>query len=322
MQDNKEIAKERTLQQFSHALGESLIEFLHDDSVFEIMCNPDGTVWVDTFGQGFVDTGIVLPPERSKLIIQSVAALSGQVITKEIPALQAEIPDSHVCSSARFQGELPHIVEAPSFNIRKHKDLNFSLKDYVNQGIMTEKQYEYLMMAIKEQKNIIAAGGTKSGKTTLLNAILQEISNSSDRIVMIEDTPELRCNAKNNVSFRTTDTVDMDMLLRFTLRKSPNRIVVGEVRGREALTLLDAWSTGHRGGCSTVHSDSALDTLYRLESLVARSSLTSQHETVGRAVDVIIYIKYTNGGRRSIEQIIEVDGYDVKNKEYKYRVIF
>lgn len=321
MSTKDNISRERTLTMFQHAMGPDILKFMHDPKIFEIMLNPDGTLWVDTFDRGCIDTGIHMDANQATLLINSVAALTGQVINKEIlPALQAEIPDSHLCDSARFQGELPNIVSAPSFNIRKHPKVILTLDDYVKNEIMTAEQYNYLLTAIQSEKNIIAAGGTKSGKTTLLNAILQEISKYNDRIVLIEDTPELRCNAKNNVSLRTTEHVDMDMLLRFTLRKSPNRIVVGEVRGKEALTLLDSWSTGHRGGCSTVHSDSAVDTLYRLEGLVSRTSATPQHETVGRAIDVIIYVKY-HGGKRKIQDIIEVEKYDPLKKEYIYRKV-
>ena len=306
---NIETSRDRTLETFAYECQQCGIkEFLDDDDITEIMVNPNGSLWLNI-----------------KNLIFRVAALTDQIINMEkIPALQAEIPQSYVCDAARFQAELPNIVSGPSMNIRKYTKVVLTLEDYVKNGTMTQQQYNVLMNAIREHKNIIAAGGTASGKTTLLNAILHEISNSNDRIVMIEDTPELKCDAKNNVSFRTTEFVDMDMLLRFTLRKTPNRIVVGEIRGKEALTLLDAWSTGHRGGCSTVHADSALDTLHRLESLVTRASLTPQNETVGRAVDMVVYIKAKetdNGTERKIEQIIEVDGYNLDTKKYEYRIV-
>jgi len=312
----------RTLETFAYECQKSGIqEYLDDEDVSEIMVNPDGTLWLNTHSKGFVDTGKVLPALSVKNIIFRVAALTDQIINMDkIPALQAEIPQSYVCDAARFQAELPNIVSGPSMNIRKYTKVVLTLEDYVKNGTMTQQQYDVLMKAIKEHKNIIAAGGTNSGKTTLLNAILHEISATNDRVVMIEDTPELKCDAKNNVSFRTTEFVDMDMLLRFTLRKTPNRIVVGEIRGKEALTLLDAWSTGHRGGCSTVHADSAIDTLHRLESLVTRASLTPQNETVGRAVDMVIYIKL-KGTERKIDQIIEVDGYNIDTQKYEYRVV-
>ena len=180
---------------------------------------------------------------------------------------------------------------------------------------MTTRQKAIIMTAIQQKKNIIAAGGTKSGKTTLLNAILQEISKLPDRVILIEDAPELRCTAKDHVSLRTMPNVTMDHLLRATLRKTPDRIVVGEVRGGEALSLLDAWSTGHSGGCSTVHSNSAMDTLIRLENMTSRVARNPQQFTISRAVDMIVYLKYEHLKRR-IEEIISVESYDYVTHQY------
>lgn len=297
-------------------LGADILKCMHDDDVFEVIVNPDGMLWVDTFSSGFVNTGIRIEPETTKRIIYCVASLSGQVIDlAKDPSLQADIPSSHLFANARFQAELPAIVEAPSFNIRKHSKNVFTLNDYVEQGTMTERQREIIIQSIHEGKNLIAAGGTKSGKTTLLNAILSEISNLGERIITIEDTKELNCTATNKVALYTTDAVDMDSLLRKTLRLSPNRIVVGEVRGKEALTLIDAWSTGHRGGCSTVHSNSALETLFRLEEMVSRVSLTPQQAAISRAIDVVVYLRYKNTNRK-LEEIVAVDGFDNVKKEY------
>ena len=145
--------------------------------------------------------------------------------------------------------------------------------------------------------------------------MLAEISKLDEHIVTIEDTRELKCSAENFVALNTTDSVDMDNLLRKTLRLSPNRIVVGEIRGKEALTLIDAWSTGHRGGCSTVHSDSAMDTLYRLEDLVSRVSISAQQAGIARAIDVVIYIA-KRAIRRGIEEVLSIDGWDRERHEY------
>ena len=240
---------ERRLRVLETCLGRSIMQYMHDDNVTEVMVNPDGRLWLDTFDKGVVPTDVVMEPEDTKRIIYMVASISGQVIDLKVdPSLQANIPASRLFSNCRFQAELPPIVNAPSFNIRKHSKIVITLDDYVRQGTMTEMQRQVILDAIHGKKNIIAAGGTGSGKTTLLNAILAEISTLGDRIVTIEDTKELKCTAENYVALSTTDTVDMDNLLRKTLRLSPNRIVVGEVRGKEALTLVDAWSTGHRGG--------------------------------------------------------------------------
>lgn len=305
--------KNRTLAALVSVMGERLLSFMTDDNISEIMLNSDGTVWIDTFDQGCIDSGLKMESMQGKQIIYFVAALSGQVVdTDKMPYLEAEIKGGSLFANCRFQGELPTIVDAPSFNIRKHSKQIFTLDDYVTQGTMTERQKEALLEAIRTHKNIIAAGGTASGKTTMLNAILQEISKSTDRVILIEDTPELQCTAKNHQNLRTKEPgVDMDRLLRITLRKSPKRIVVGEVRGKEVLTLLTAWSTGHRGGCSTVHSDSALDTLYRMEDM-ASEPLQAR---IGRAIDLVVYLRM-NGVKRVVEEILQVDRYDKSSQEY------
>ena len=299
MAESDEIVRERRLQILEMSLGRDVMRYMHDDNVTEVIVNPDGKLWIE-----------------AKRVIYAVADLSGQVIDlKKDPSLQADIPASRLFSNCRFQAELPNIVEAPSFNIRKHSKVVFTLENYVKQGTMTEKQCEVILDAIHKKKNIIAAGGTASGKTTFLNAILAEISKLDERIITIEDTKELKCTAENKVALTTTDTVDMDNLLRKTLRLSPNRIVVGEVRGKEALILMDAWSTGHRGGCSTVHSDSAVDTLFRLEDLVSRVSLSTQQAGIARAIDVIVYIA-RRATSRKVEEVLAIDGWDREKGEY------
>ena len=263
---------------------------------------------------------IKIPATQAKQIILNVAALTNQLVTEEKPALDAEIPANNFFDKCRFDGNLPMIVPAPSINIRKHPKKIFTLEDYEAQGILSKIQHSIILEAIQNKKNIIAAGGTKSGKTTLLNAILAEISKLNDRVILIEDTPELQCTATDCVSMRTTRTFTMSDCLRSVLRMTPDRIVVGEVRGGEALALLDAWSTGHGGGCSTVHSNSAKDTLLRLENMTARVSQNPQQATIGQAVNLIIYLKYL-GNRRMVEDIIQVEGWDSAKKEYHLKKI-
>ncbi len=305
----------RALDTFRFTLGEDILKYLKDDDVFELMVNPDRRLWIDTFSKGRMDTGVRMEPRISKQIIYQVASLTNQVCTVDHPTLAAELPDG-----SRFQGFLPRVVASPAFNIRKHLSRIMTLQDYVNEGIMTQKQRNVVLKAIYDKKNIIAAGGTKSGKTTFLNAILAEISKTEDRVVMIEDTPELKCAAPNVLSLRTTDTIDQAYLLKCTLRATPDRIVVGEVRGGEALALLDAWSTGHGGGCSTVHSNSAPQTLLRLQGMISRVSLTPQQATIAEAVDVVVYLK-RKGTSRIIEEIISVNGYDEEKKAYVLKKI-
>lgn len=298
---------------------DKIIPLLKDEEIFEVYVNPDGKIWTDGY-RGRENTGLKISSAQAKQIILNVAALTNQLVTEEKPALDAEIPTNNFFDKCRFEGNLPMIVPAPSINIRKHPKKIFTLEDYEEQGILSEIQHSIILKAIREKKNIIAAGGTKSGKTTLLNAILEEISKLNDRVIMIEDTPELQCRATDCVSMRTMRTFTMTDCLRSVLRMTPDRIVVGEVRGGEALALLDAWSTGHGGGCSTVHSNSAKDTLLRLENMTARVSQNPQQATIGQAVNLIIYLKYL-GNRRIVEEIIQVEGWDAVKKEYRLKKI-
>ena len=296
-----------------------IMPLLQDENIFEVYINPDGKIWTDSF-RGRENTGKVMTAAQVKQIILNVAALTNQLVTEEKPALDAEIPQNEYFDKCRFEGNLPGIVLSPTLNIRKHPKKIFTLEEYVEQGILKENQRKIIIQAIRDRKNIIAAGGTKSGKTTLLNAILAEISKLNDRVIMIEDTPELQCKAADCVSMRTMRTFTMSDCLRSVLRMTPDRIVVGEVRGGEALALLDAWSTGHGGGCSTVHSNSAKDTLLRLENMTARVSQNPQQATIGQAVNMIVYLKYL-GNRRIVEEIVEVDGYNAAKKEYNLKIL-
>ena len=305
-----------TLMTLVNCMNE-ILPMLRDENIFEIYINADGKVWTDSF-EGRKYTGIEMTAAQVRQIILNVAALTNQLVTDEKPALDAEIPRNEYFDKCRFEGNLPRIVLSPTLNIRKHPKKIFTLENYVEQGILTENQRGIILRAIRDKKNIIAAGGTKSGKTTLLNAILAEISKLNDRVILIEDTPELQCTAADYVSMRTLRTFTMSDCLRSVLRMTPDRIVVGEVRGGEALALLDAWSTGHGGGCSTVHSNSAKDTLLRLENMTARVSQNPQQATIGQAVNLIVYLKYT-GNRRIVEDILEVEGYDAARKEYRLK---
>ena len=307
-----------TLTTLISAMGK-LMPFLQDEEVFEVYLNDDGKIWKDSF-KGRCYTGVDMEADVAVQIIKNVAALTGQVIADSYPEIDAEIPKNSYFEELRFHGKLPRIVSRPTFNIRKQPKVIFTLDDYVKQGIMTESQREVILTGIKNKKNIIAAGGTKSGKTTLLNAILYEISKYDDRVVLIEDTKELQCSAVDKVSILTLPTYTMSDALRGVLRMTPDRIVVGEVRGGEVLALLDAWSTGHGGGCSTVHSNSAVDTLLRLEDMTTRVANVPQQRTIGQAVDYIVYLKY-HAGKRKIEDIVEVLGFDPVKQSYKVKKI-
>lgn len=284
--------------------------YLVNDDVCEIMVNDDSKIWIDTFSKGLVYTGKILTNDIVSNIIVQIANHSHKICNKDNPLLEAEI------LNMRFQGFLsPDIVKNSSFCIRKHAKKIFNLDDYVHNKTMTKYQQEIIIQAIYNRKNIIVAGGTGSGKTTLVNALLFEIAKLNNRVIIIEDTKELKCDAENKLTLISTKTTSMEDLLRATLRSRPDRIIVGEVRGSEAFTLINAWSTGHKGGISTVHSNSAFHTLTRIETLVGFGTDKVQPSIIVDAIDVIIYIKKTPTGR-VIEEIRKVITYDKKKEEY------
>lgn len=224
-----------------------------------------------------------------------VASSIGATCNKDSPLLSAELPSS----GSRFQGVLPPIAQAPSFSIRKKALKVFTIDDYVTQNILTVDHAQKIRQAVLERKNILIVGGTGSGKTTLANAILDLIAHTGDRIVILEDTQELQCSALDSVSLRTKDgQTSMRDLLKATLRLRPDRIVVGEVRGAEALDLIKSWNTGHPGGCATIHADSAPKALTRLEHLVLESGVKLSREAILETVNLFIFIEKVGATRR------------------------
>lgn len=299
-------------------LGEVIFAALAEPDVVEIMVNPDGSLWVERLGKGITlheETTHVSPAQ----VIATVAAFADTVVTRASPVVSAILP----IDSSRFEGLLPPIVEGPTFTIRKKASRIFELEDYVANNIMSASDIMVLRTAVAERRNIMIAGGTGSGKTTLANAILREITliHPQHRIVIIEDTAEIQCSAPNKVQMLTSDEVSMDRLLRSTLRLRPDRIIVGEVRGGEALTLLKAWNTGHPGGIGTIHANNALAALDRLESLIGESSASPMRRLIGEAIDMVIFITNDDGKRR-ISEILEVsnsdgDAYETKSFQRK-----
>jgi len=309
--DRKDSSAERLITMLKTALGPFVADLLSDEKVTELMLNQDGLLWADRLGQGREFTGHRIEPLDARRIIQLVASSTGAECSEENPILSAEFPGT----GSRFQGLLAPVVSAPVFTIRKKALMIFSLEDYVTQGILSPNQKELIQSAVKSRQNILIVGGTGTGKTTFANAILDEIAKTGDRIVIIEDTLELQCSAPDTVFLRARDgLVSMNDLLKATMRLRPDRIVVGEVRGCEALSLLKAWNTGHPGGLSTVHASSAKGGLTRLEQLIQEAVVTVPRELIAEAVDLVVHIDRCGTGRK-IREIIQVDG--VENGKYQ-----
>jgi type IV secretion system protein VirB11 len=286
------------------ALGPAIAGFLEDPMIVEVMLNPDGRLWIDRRSEGLSDTGATLSPVDGERIVRLVAHHVGAEVHAARPRVSAELPET----GERFEGLLPPVVTAPCFAIRKPAVAVFTLADYVSAGIMTESQAALLREGVAERANILVAGGTSTGKTTLTNALLAEVAGSSDRVVIIEDTRELQCTAPNLVALRTKDGVaSLSDLVRSSLRLRPDRIPIGEVRGAEALDLLKARGTGHPGGIGTIHAGSALGALRRMEQLIQEAVVTVPRALIAETIDLIAVLS-GRGASRHLAELARVDG--------------
>ncbi|WP_313104650.1 P-type conjugative transfer ATPase TrbB [Brevundimonas sp.] len=302
------IIAERKLEALRHALGATVLSALEEPAVVEIMANPDGRLVLDRAGVGRSDTGCVLSSEARDRTIRLIADYVGETVTRENPRLSGVLPGT----GERFQGVLPPVSVGPAFSIRKRPAVIWRLDDYVRDGVMSEGQANALRVAASERRNILISGGTGSGKTTLANAVLAEPAFAEDRVFLIEDTPELQCSAWDVVAVvtrRQPVVIGVADLVRDALRMRPDRIVIGEMRdGAAALETLKSWNTGHPGGLSTVHANSATEALRRMEDLIGEVASQVPRHMIGDAVDCVAHICRTPSGRR-VEAVIAVSGF-------------
>ena len=300
--------KERAKAKLERDMGPLVLGALRDPRTVELMLNADGRLWQERLGEPMSCIGS-LRVGQGEAIIMTVASYHGKEVTAAKPFIEGEFP----LDGSRFAGQVPPIVTAPIFAIRKKAVAIFTLEQYVTAGTMTRDQCDAIKRAVKEHRNILVSGGTGSGKTTLVNAIIYEmvLCNPGERIFIIEDTGELQCSAENSVLNHTSMDVSMTTLLRLLLRFRPDRIVVGEVRGAEALDLLDAWNTGHEGGAATLHANNPLAGLTRLKSLISRneSAPAEIEPLIGEAVHFVVHIARTPEGRR-VQDVVEISGYE------------
>ncbi len=302
------IIAERKLEALRHALGATVLAGLEENAVVEILANPDGRLVLDRIGDGRRDTGQVLSSESRERAIRLIADYVGETVTRENPRLSGVLPGT----GERFQAVLPPVSVGPAFSIRKRPALIWRLDDYVRDGVMSEAQADALRVAASTRLNILISGGTGSGKTTLANAVLAESAFADDRVFLIEDTPELQCSAWDVVAVvtrRLPVAIGVADLVRDALRMRPDRIVIGEMRdGAAALETLKSWNTGHPGGLSTVHANSAAEALRRMEDLIGEVTSQVPQRMIGEAVDCVVHIRRTPVGRR-VEAVIAVNGF-------------
>lgn len=311
-------------------LGETVLAALANERTEDIVLNPDSRLWVKRQGEGFECIG-EMPPAQAQTAMGTIAAQRGTTINYDRPILETELP----IDGSRFEGIIPPVTSRPVFAIRQRPRRIFTLEDYERAGILTDQQdpqnrlrrrgcflkalhglthSEVIRLAVREKKNILVVGSTGSGKTTLVNAILETLARVApdDRVVSIEDTMELQCSVENYVDLRAVAGVTMLDCLRACMRLKPTRIVVGEVRGGEAHVMLKAWNTGHPGGAATVHANDAVSGLVRLESLVAEATSAPQQSLIAEAVDLVVFIdeEADLAAGRKVRQLLVVTGYE------------
>lgn len=287
--------------------GDAITEALDDPDVTEIMRNPSGELWLESRSRGLVPAGAHMSAKHAESLLCTIAGVLDRVVNEQHPVLEAELP----LDGSRIEGLLPPVVPSPVFAIRKRAVQVFTFDEYVGDGILTADQADILRGAILDRQNLLISGGPGSGKTTLANAVLREmdwLAPRAERFLLIEDTYELQCKAPNHVTLHTSENVSLRDLVRAAIRLRPDRIVIGEVRGAEALDLLKAWNTGNPGGVATVHANSATDALARLDQLAQEAGVPSQARLVASTVDLVAHLE-RDGSRRRVRELVSVQGF-------------
>jgi type IV secretion system protein VirB11 len=307
----QQVQERRLDELLRRQLGTKILAAIGDPEVTEIMVNEDGRVWFESYGKGMHEADLVLSTSQVESLVGTVAASLGSVANTSHPIVEGELPIAGI----RFEGLLPPVARKPCCVMRKPAQVLYTLDDYLRDGILDQKHAEVLRDAIDQRLNIVVAGGTGSGKTTLAGALVKEMVGRSDpnqRYVIIEDTLELRCRARNLVQLHTAEAADMTRLVRTTMRLRPDRIIIGEVRGGEALALLKAWNTGHPGGVTTIHANSARAALTRLSSLVQEAGVPAQSELIAETINLQVFIVRNSAGRR-VTELVRVAGFDARD---------
>lgn len=313
---------ERLLRNLEHNCGLLIMDAIRDPEVIEIMLNPDGKLWIEKYGQSQTHIGDIAI-ENGKFILSLVASALDVTVNALTPVVEGSFP----LDGSRFEGTYPPIVSpGASFALRKRASKIISLEEYLNTGVITQEVIPILQSAITERKNIMVVGGTSSGKTTFVNAIINELYTlcPDDRLLILEDTPELQSKSPNSVFFLTSDMANVTMrsLTKICMRYAPKRILVGEVRDSAALELLKLWNTGHPGGIGTFHADGAEEALQRLEELVEEAGNGEKRKLIGRAVDLIVFMEKTKENTRRLSRIISVNKFNSKMDDYETNIIY
>jgi type IV secretion system protein VirB11 len=281
---------------------------LTDERVVEIMLNADGVVWSERVVVGMQPSDVRLAPADADRILRHIAAAVNLELNEQHPTLSCRLPHF----GARVQGSIPPVVAAPVFAIRKPAPMVYTLDDYVAQGVLTERQAQLLADAVLERQNLLIGGGTGSGKTTFAAALLKVVADTSDRLVLVEDTPELQCVSPNRVEFFLADGYSCRDAIRSAMRYRPDRIIVGELRdGGSALEFVKGANTGHPGSIATLHANDTRGMLLRLCQLCEEVVTAISRELVAETIQLCVHLRRDPRARagRSISGIDRIVGY-------------
>lgn len=298
------IRNTRLLQLLQEELGPTLQAGLENLEVDEILVNADGAIWLDG-KQGLVAAGEMAEAKRWACI-QTLAGWHERYVDASLPYLEVEFPKTAGFHGERFSAQIPPLVEAPCFTIRKRARHLYTLQDYVDSQRLTDAQQQQLEALLQARANIVVVGGPGSGKTTFTNALLQAAVSHFPlhRFLLLEDVPELQCRAKNHIAYQTSVQVSMAQLVKMSLRMRPDHLIVGEIRGAEALDLLKAWNTGCPGGLCTVHANGAREALQRLADLALEAGLLHPPKTlIAQTIDALVFVTREGGKKGMISEI-------------------
>src|SRR5580692_8578706 len=298
---------------------------LLDESISEIMGNPDASWWSGRDGILCREASVRFEGARLRTGLEVIANQLGKKLDEDNPVLHAQLPDG-----SRLAAVIPPVVKSsPAVTIRKFTSRHYTVDDLIARGTLTRQLAEFLDEQIASGKTLLISGGTGTGKTTLLRILADSIP-EAQRIVVIEDTSELHIEKPNILAVECqTDsfkaTINFDDLLKSALRWRPDRIILGEVRGIEARTLLDSFNTGHAGSLATIHANSAAKALSRFANLVMRShaqtTFTDTEAEIGESVDFVVHIERQPGGR-VIREVLRMIGYDRDTKRFLIEPVF
>lgn len=281
-----------------------LLKYLEDDSVTDIMVNPDNKIFIIKMGEGKIFTGLYSTPEVTRNVINILASLEGVLINDKNPRISTSLP----LTNSRFEGLIPPVVENPSFTIRKKILKVLKLDDYVRQGIFTDREKALIENYVKTKQNILIVGGTNTGKTTFANAVIDLMQN--ERLFFIEEVRELQSTNFDNTYVQVIEGIfSPKEAIRSAMRWTPERIVYGEIRGAEAFYLINAFNSGHSGGLTTIHANDCYGGLSKLETYILYEKPYPLSELIARTINVVMTMVVENN-KRTLDSIAEVKGYE------------